>query len=254
MPALAALAAFIDETADARAFPGEPPTVFIASERPVRRLGLALEPGPGLAGWVDADRLDAVFLHRPWGVADAGLPADTGVLASHAPFDHRLTIGANPELARDLRMGDPHPFGEKDGRALGMAGDVDPADPATLIRRIARLFGGVDEVLPGRMAPIRRIALAGAMTDAMVREAAARGAELYVTGQVRRPGMRAAAESGMGIVAVGHARGEVYGLRLLAAAIEGRFAGGVACVLDSRGTGPAHPLGRDGHPPAPIHP
>ncbi len=254
MPALAALAAFIGETTDARAFAGEPPVVFIASDRPVRRLGLALEPGPGLAEWVDADRLDAVFLHRPWGVADAGLPPDIGVLASHARFDHRLTVGANPDLARDLRMRDPHPFGEKDGRPLGMTGDVEAADPAMLITRITHLFGGVDEVLPGRTESIHRVALAGAMTDALVREAAARGAQMYVTGQVRQPGLRAAADTGIGIVAVGHARGEVYGLRLLAAAIEGRFAGQVACVLEPRGTGPAHPPRRDGHPPAPNHP
>lgn len=254
MPTLAALAALIGETVDADTFPNEPPAVFIASDRPIQRLGLALEPGPGLAGWVDADRLDAVFLHRPWGVEDAGLPAEVGVLASHAPFDHRLTIGANPDLARDLRMRDPHPFGEKDGRPMGMTGDVDPADPAILIDRITHLFGGVDEVLPGRTESIRRVALAGAMTDAMVREAAARGAELYVTGQVRQPGLRGAAETGMGIVAVGHARSEVYGLRLLASTIEARFAGQIACVLDPRGTGPAHPPGRDGHPPAPTRP
>jgi putative NIF3 family GTP cyclohydrolase 1 type 2 len=92
------------------------------------------------------------------------------------------------------------------------------------------------------------------MTDALVREAAARGAQMYVTGQVRQPGLRAAADTGMGIVAVGHARGEMYGLRLLAAMIEERFAGQVACVLHSRGTGPAHPPRRDGHPPAPIGP
>ncbi|HLM67834.1 MAG TPA: hypothetical protein VK358_09915, partial [Longimicrobium sp.] len=125
MPTLATLAAFIDELLETCAFPGEPPRAFIPSGRPVQRLGLALEPEPGLARWVDADGLDAVFLHRPWGVADAGLPKDVGVLASHAPFDHRLTAGANPDLARDLGLRDPRPFGEKDGRAIGMMGDVD---------------------------------------------------------------------------------------------------------------------------------
>ena len=254
MPTLAALAAFVDEVLDADGFPGEPPAVFIPSDRPVRRLGMALAPGEGLAGWVDADRLDAVFLHRPWGVADAGLPAGTGVLASHAPFDHRLTVGPNPDLARALRLRDPRPFGDKEGRPMGMTCDGVPADPAELIARITGLFGGVDEVLPGRADSIRRVALAGGMTDVLVREAAARGAELYVTGQVRQPGVRAAAETGMGIVAVGHARSEVYGLRLLAAMIEGRFAGQVACVLDPRGIGSAHPPRRDGHPPAPIGP
>lgn len=254
MPALAALAAFVDEALDARAFAGEPPAVFVPSDRAVRRLGLALEPGPGLADWVDADRLDAVFLHRPWGVADAGLPADVGVLASHAPFDHRLTVGANADLARELGLRDPRPFGEKDGRAMGMTGGVEPADSAIFIGRITRLFGGVDEVLPGRASVVRRVAVVGAMTDALVRGAAADGAGLYVTGQLRQPGVRAAAETGIGVVAVGHARGETYGLRLLAGMIERRFAGEIACVLEPRGTGPAHPSRGDVHPPARNHP
>ncbi|MBV9787021.1 MAG: NGG1p interacting factor NIF3, partial [Chloroflexi bacterium] len=38
--------------------------VFRAATRPVRRLGLALEPWPTIDEWADAERLDAVFLHR----------------------------------------------------------------------------------------------------------------------------------------------------------------------------------------------
>lgn len=241
MPPLAGVGAFIREALDADAFPDDPPAVFVPSERPLARLGLALEPGPGLAAWVDADRLDAVFLHRPWRVADAGLPADVGVLASHAAFDHRLTIGWNPDLARDLGLRGPRPFGERGGRAIGMMGDGEPADPAAWIERIARTFGGVDDVLPGRAETIRRAAAVGAMTDALVRQAAADGAELYVTGQIRQPGLRAAAETGIGVVAVGHARGEVYGLRLLARLIGVRFADALACVVHPHGTAPAHP-------------
>ncbi len=241
MPSLAEVAAFVRAALDADAFEGDPPTVFVPSDRPVARLGLALEPGPELAAWVDADRLDAVFLHRPWRVGDADLPADVGVLASHAAFDGRLTIGWNPDLARNLELRDPRPFGEKDGRAIGMIGDGDPADPAAWIERIARTFGGVDDVLPGRAETVRRVAAVGAMTDALVRQAAADGAELYVTGQMRQPGLRAAAETGIGIVAVGHARSEIYGLRLLAGMIERRFGDSIACVVHPHGTAPAHP-------------
>jgi putative NIF3 family GTP cyclohydrolase 1 type 2 len=254
VPAPAELAAFVDEALDTRAFTDEPPTLFVPSGRPVRRLGLALEPDPGLAGWMEAERLDAVFLHRPWGAAEAGLPPDTAVLGSHAPFDARLTVGANPDLARDLGLRDPRPFGEKDGRAIGMMGDGDEAGPAAWIERIARTFGGVDDVLPGFADAIRRVAVVGAMTDALVRRAAADGADLYLTGQVRQPGLRAAAETGMGIVAVGHARGETYGLRLLAGMIERRFGGAVACVVRAHGTGRAGSVVQDGHPPAPTGP
>jgi putative NIF3 family GTP cyclohydrolase 1 type 2 len=254
VPTLAALATFVQDVLVARAFPDEPAAVFVPSDRSVRRVGLALEPAPGLAEWVDAERLDAVFLHRPWGVEDGGLPPDVGVVASHAPFDHRLTVGANPDLARDLALRNPLPFGEKEGRAIGMTGDVEPVDPAALIGRITQLFDGVDDVLPGRANAIRRVAVAGAMTDALVWEAAARGAALYVTGQIRQPGLRAAAETGIGVVAVGHARGERYGLALLAGMIGRHFAGEVACVIQPRGTGRAHLPATDGHPPAPLDP
>lgn len=241
MPPLARVAAYIDAALDAHAFAGEPPTVFVASGRPVARLGLALEPGPELAGWVDADGLDAVFLHRPWRVADAGLPAHVGVLASHADFDHRLTIGWNADLARELGLRDARPFGERDGRPMGMLGDGDPADPAAWIERITAAFGGVDDVLPGRADVVRRVAAVGAMTDVLVRQAAAEGASLYVTGQIRQPGVRAAAETGMCIVAVGHARSEVYGLRLLAAMIQHHFGDSIACLVHPHGIAPAHP-------------
>lgn len=254
MPPLAELAAWLDEALDAAAFPGEPATLFVPSEREVRRLGLALEPGPGLAEWADAEGLDALFLHRPWRVEDAGLPADVGVLASHAPFDHRLTVGFNPDLAHDLHLQDARPFGEKDGRTIGMMGDVEPTVALDVIDRVARLFGGVDEAVAGRMDVVRRVAVAGGMTDALIRDAAARGAELFLTGQMRRPGLRAVAETGIGVVAVGHARGEVYGLKLLAGMIERRFAGRMTCVVRPRGTGPAHSPLEDGHPPAPIGP
>jgi putative NIF3 family GTP cyclohydrolase 1 type 2 len=253
-PAPADLSAFLEEALDARAFPGEPPALWRPSHRPVRRLGLALEPGPGLAGWMDAERLDAVFLHRPWGAADAGLPLDAAVLASHAPFDARLTVGLNPDLARDLGLRDPRPFGEKDGRAMGMMGDVEPAEPGDWIGQVVRTFGGVEDILPGDADTVHRVAVVGAMTDALVRAAADGGADIYLTGQVRPPGLRAAAETGIGVVAVGHARGERYGLRLLAGMIERRFAGRIACVVRPHGTGPAHPGSDDGDPPHPTGP
>ena len=72
---------------------GRPPLVVAPSEREVRRLGLALEPP------AHVDGLDALFLHRHWRMRDAGI----GVLASHLPFDERLTIGYNPDLAEALK-------------------------------------------------------------------------------------------------------------------------------------------------------
>lgn len=228
---LAELAARIAQVADAEAFPDDPPLVYVPSPRPVARLGFALEPAPDLAAWVDAQHLDAVFLHRPWGVADAGLPADIGILASHAAFDHRLTVGANPDLLFALEMHDVRPLGNGANGAQGMVGSVGAADPAAWAARLEAMFGGVEEVVPGDAAAIRRIAAVGAMTDALVREAAARGADLYLTGQIRHPARPALAETGMAAVAIGHRRIEEYGLRLLADALAAAFPGRLSTVF-----------------------
>ena len=61
------------------------------------------------------------------------------------------------------------------------------------------------------------------MNDALVREAADRGANLYVTGQYRKPGQEAVDETGIAVVAVGHRRSEEWGLRALAHLLRQRW-------------------------------
>ncbi|HEX8277028.1 MAG TPA: Nif3-like dinuclear metal center hexameric protein [Longimicrobiaceae bacterium] len=193
--------------------------------RPVARLGLALEPWDGLAAWAAAASLDAVFLHRPWGLAPGALPPGTGLLASHRPFDERLTTGFNPALAARLGMTGLEPLGERDGRPLGMTGAVEPQRFAAFLARVREELGGVEASAPPRGGEVARVAAANAMTDALVREAAGRGADVYLTGQLRAPTRAAVAETGIGVVATGHRRAEEWGLRELARLLRARWPG-----------------------------
>ena len=230
LPTLAALADAVAAACDADAFPapergGVWPGRPAPPDRPVARLGLALEPTPVLAAWVARERLDALFLHRPWRLAPDALPPDVGVLWCHLPFDERLTTGWNRPLADALALADPVPFAHRDGRPLGMIGDVAPAPAAALAARVRAEFGGAESFVPAATpdAPVARVAVVGAMTDAFVREAAARGAGLYVTGQLRAPARAAVAACGLAVLAVGHARSERWGLAALAAALGARW-------------------------------
>ena len=227
MPALTDLAASIERITGADRFAEQPPTIFVASAREVRRLGLALEPSTNLR---DA-AVDALFLHRPWGGETAGLPADVGVLASHLPFDERLTIGYNPDLAQVLGLFAIEVLGTRDGRPLGMIGDV-PGGIEALVERITSELGEPEQVHRARGKPPGRVAVVGAMTDALVHEAAVRGAAVYVTGQMRAPARAAAAETGIAVVAVGHRRAEVWGLHLLARHLRDEWPGLTTMVLD----------------------
>lgn len=269
-PSLAAIARVVDELLDTAAFPGDPPAIFRASARPVRRLGFALTAGAEAADRARDGAWDAVFLHRPWGAETLNLPGDVGILCSHAAFDARLTLGANPYLAAELGMTGVEPFGEHRGRPVGMIGDAQPADAATWLARLVAEFGGVEEVRGGAAASssasahaegsvssgpllrsageeessradggfrpagvepdtraglIHRVAIVGAMTDALVRAAAEKGAGLYITGQLRAPARRATDETGIVAVAIGYERSEEHGLALLAALLAERFPG-----------------------------
>lgn len=198
--------------------------VFLPSTRAeVRRPGLALEPDAGLLPWVACAGIDALFLHRPWGLSDAQRHAlaasDIGVLAYHLAFDERLTTGFNPALALACGWGAPEPLGQKEGRPLGMACALpEPARFGAVAEGLRTIFGGLDEVVPpaaGPDAPVARAAVVGAMNDALVREAHARGVMLYATGQWRQPARAAVRETGLGVVVIGHRRSEQWGLRTL---------------------------------------
>jgi len=200
----------------------DPTGIWHAGPRLVRAVGLLLDPWPGMGAWVAAERLDAVIVHRPWQIPLDHL-GTTGVLAYHLAFDERLTLGDNPWLAARLGVAGPEVLGWKDDRPIGMLGTVAATLVTDMVAAVTRLFGGLDTVLVTRPSTIERIAVVGAMTDRLVREAADRGAKLYLTGQFRAPARPAIEATGMSVLTVGHGRSERWGLQLLASLIADRW-------------------------------
>lgn len=231
LPHLLTLAA----TIDAVLAPADDATAVLRARRaPVARLGLALAPEPGLHEWVAHEALDAVLLHRHWGLSVEDWPDGVGLLASHDAFDRRYGFGRTPELADALSLvltdtdDASHSLGDRDGHPLGCVGTVragGTVDAPTLRAALVAAFGGVEaELAPaGGMAPTARVAMARAMTSALVERAAALGAGAYVTGQLRVPAREAARRAGLHVLAVGHRRAERWALGLLAQAIRGAW-------------------------------
>ena len=196
-----------------------------AEKRGIKKLGLALEPWPGITGWTAQNELDAFFLHRPWKLGRT--PKEIGVLAYHYAFDERLTTGYNPLLAEVLEMKQLEVLGHKDGRPLGMIGDVPEVSFTAFQAQVTAEFGGLagvygvaDGVTGGE---VTRACVVGAMRPGLVYEAAERGAQVYLTGQYRKGAAEAVAETGVGVLELGHERSEVWGLRALAKGLRERF-------------------------------
>ena len=233
MPTLDDITRFLDGYFDAARYGEDQRGIYRASSRDVRRIGVALEARAGLGAWARDQRLDAVFLHRPWRLEESELDEGVGVISYHLAFDESLTLGYSTRLAPALSMRNLEVLGEKEGRPLGMIGDVPVCSFDEFRRSLAEAFGGEENSREpadkaGRSTngerTVARVAVMGAMNDPLVREADARGARVYVTGQWRVPAEKAVGETGIGVVCVGHRRSEEWGLRALAGLLRERWA------------------------------
>ncbi len=222
MVQLPELALFLDGFFAVERYECDQGGIYRSLDRPVRRLGLALEPGPHLPELAKQHQLGAVFLHRPWKLEPWHLPPDVGVLAYHLVFDERLTLGYNPRLADALGLTNVEVLGEKSGRPLGMIGNMTRSSFAACSQLARQIWGGLKDMRP-YAGPVARLAVVGAMTDALVREAAERDAQVYLTGQFRQPARSAVIETGIGVIVVGHRRSEAWGLGALAGVLRERW-------------------------------
>ena len=104
-------------------------------------------------------------------------------------------------------------------------------------QRLREQFGGLEQVAPPAAGPgtaVSRVAVMGAMNDALVRAADAAGAGLYATGQWRQPARAAVRATGIGVVVIGHRRSEEWGLQTLARRLRERAAGLAVAIAPSR--------------------
>ncbi|MGI4788117.1 MAG: Nif3-like dinuclear metal center hexameric protein [Janthinobacterium lividum] len=219
------LANFLDQYLQTSKYTDESPLVYRPFSRSIQRLGLALEAWPGLAEWAVAEKLDAVFLHRPFKLDLDTLPEEIGVLASHLPFEERLALGYNPRLATALGMTQLEILGTRKGRPLGMLGCVPPQTVGAFYQSVKETFGGREDARTCERNEVTKVAVVGAMTSELMHEASERGAEVYITGQMRRPAREAILDTGLGVVIVGHQRSEYWAIGVLANVLRERFCG-----------------------------
>lgn len=215
------LETFLSEFLLAEQFQDDQNGVYRASSRKVKRLGVALEPWPGISGWITENNLAALFLHRPWKLG--AIPSDIGVLAYHYAFDERLTMGYNPLLAEALGFSEVEVLGFKEGRPLGMIGNVPRTSLSAFWARVVAVLGGLEGLYGASAGDVTRACVVGAMRPALVCEAAARGAQVYLTGEYRKGAAQAVAETGLTVFEIGHQRSEAWGLKTLAAVLQEGF-------------------------------
>ena len=104
-----------------------------------------------------------------------------------------------------------------------MVGEISPIDFRELRKWLNQEFGGEETTLAGIRNPIRRLAVAGAMTNDLMSQAALLQADAYLTGQWRKDAYPMALTHGLALFATGHYRCEMWGLRALGQVLHQRW-------------------------------
>ncbi len=205
-------------------FPRDTNGVWQAGDgRAVARLGVGLAGNRLTAGQLARAGVDALLLHRPWGLGE--VPPGVGVLAVHEALDERLTTGENPWLAERLGFVLGEGIGARRGRPLvSLARRATPMPLGELLARVGEELGEGELWNPQPLTvPVQTIALANAMRPALVAVAASQGASLYLTGALRPAARPFLLQTEMAAVGLGHHATERWGLRWLARGLEGTF-------------------------------
>lgn len=230
------IARYCDELLGANAISDYCPNgLQLAGARPVRRLASGVTASLALIEAAVADHADALLVHHGWFwkgedprlVGMHGRRVVTAVhgglalLAYHLPLDVHPQLGNNRQLAALLGFAEPAPA-SADG--LVWSGSLVPPRPgAALATHVAKCLGRTPLHVPVVDRPVQRIAWCTGAAQRLIDQAAALGADLYLSGEVSEPTVHQARELGLDYIAVGHHASERYGVQALGEHLAAQF-------------------------------
>ena len=197
--------------------PGDDESVGVQGPVPgeVRRIGLALEPNQGMDEWVRREQIDLLFIHRSYRLLFLTMPEPVGVITYQRAFDRWLFSTQNPFLVQSFGLHEITPITWREEEIVGFVAAVIPESWPEFLERANAAFMGTESALLPTRKVVCRAAFLEAMSAVLVESAAALGADVYVTGQTRQPGLPAIEQTGLGLITVGRRHLEWWGLTCL---------------------------------------
>jgi len=144
--------------------------------------------------------------------------ADVSLLAYHLPLDAHPGVGNNAEIGR--RMG----WLTTGQEGLLWLGETEASQAAeTLMEAIGERLDTSPMLIPGGEHPVRRVAWCSGAAQSMIGQAAAAGADAFVSGEISEQTVHLARELGIHYIAAGHHATERYGVQALGRLLADRF-------------------------------
>lgn len=223
----------LDEIRD---YPGALNGLQVEARRPIGCLGAATDACQATIDAAGEAGCDLLLVHHGlfWGDPSplvgpayrriARLVRDgTGLYAAHLPLDVHPEVGNNALLAGALGFPVIGRFGPDHGTGgLGLLVEAGVGLEA-LRRGVADACGGPPYVIPGGPDEIRTLAVVTGGGGSLVAEAAAAGADAFLTGEGKHHTYHEAMELGITVLYAGHYATETFGVRELAARAAARF-------------------------------
>lgn len=156
------------------------------------------------------------------------LEHNINLFAYHLPLDALPQWGNNAQLGMKLGLETISQFGEQQ---LGCLGETEPVRAQALAQRVESILGRSVVLVPGRDAPLRRIAWCTGGAQSYFESAIAAGADAFITGEISEPQAHLARETGVAYLAGGHHATERYGAPAVAAHIASQL-GLEHCFVD----------------------
>jgi dinuclear metal center YbgI/SA1388 family protein len=150
--------------------------------------------------------------------------ADISLLAYHLALDAHPEVGNNAIICDLLGLDDRVGFGREGARTIGFIGSTDgPAAIGDVVDRVRSHINPEPLVLAHGPDRVERIAVISGGASKFTADAAAAGAQCFLTGEPTEQVRWAAAESGIHLIAAGHYATEVFGVRALGDLVASRF-------------------------------
>jgi dinuclear metal center YbgI/SA1388 family protein len=144
------------------------------------------------------------------------LDADVSLLAYHLPLDAHAELGNNIQLAKMLGLIPTGELMRQNNQVMGLVCDLsEQINAHVLQQRIALALNRQPLHIEGRERLISRVALCTGAAQQYIEQAAAVGADVYISGEISEQTVHSAREHGLHYFAAGHHATERYGIKAL---------------------------------------
>lgn len=152
------------------------------------------------------------------------MQANLNLYAAHLPLDAHPEVGNNVELARVLDLAVESWFCQVKGTDIGvLTAAAEGTTVQSLAQTIKQRLGVEPRVLAHGPVAVQRVAVVSGGAASSIKEAAALGADTFITGETSHSHYYDAIEQGVNVFFAGHYATETVGLKALGRHLHGKF-------------------------------